>query len=152
MSPQASRPSESRRHDTHRREHAACFACGTATPPLGCGLGLDFHVDDDASGVAADWICPPSHASYPGTAHGGILATLLDSAMVHALFALGLVAHTAELRVRYFHPVSTDAPLRITARVRRHFGRLHDLEGEIHQHNRRCVRAEAKFMSLARSA
>lgn len=125
------------------REHPACFACRPVTQG---GLGLRFGVQADGS-VAADWICPPGGESYAGIVHGGLLATALDSAMVHALFARGIVARTGELNVRYRHPVRAGELLEVRAWLRRCFGPLHELEAEIRGDGVVRVRARAKFMA-----
>ena len=125
------------------REHAACFAC---RPVAQGGLGLFFGVQPDGS-VAARWTCPPGGESYRGIVHGGLLATALDSAMVHALFARGIVARTAELKVRYRHSASVGEELEVRAWLRRSFGLLHELEAEICCGSVACAHARAKFMA-----
>jgi acyl-coenzyme A thioesterase PaaI-like protein len=125
------------------REHAACFAC---RPVAQGGLGLRFNVQADGS-VAANWICPPGGESYRGIVHGGLLATALDSGMVHALFAYGIVARTAELKVRYRHPAAVGAILTIRASLRQSFGQFHELEAEIRCGEVGCAHARAKFMA-----
>jgi acyl-coenzyme A thioesterase PaaI-like protein len=125
------------------REHADCFAC---RPVSRGGLGLCFRVQADGS-VAARWIGPPGGESYRGVIHGGLQATALDSAMVHALFARGLVARTAELKVRYRHSAGVGEVLEVRAWLRRSFGPLHELEAEIQSGGVVCARAWAKFMA-----
>ncbi len=126
------------------QQHATCFACRSADRG---GLGLAFAVQADGS-VATEWICPPGGESYAGIVHGGLLATALDSAMVHALFARGIVARTGELTVRYRHSVRVGEPVTITARHRSATPPLHHLESDIHQRGVLCARARAKFMAV----
>ena len=137
-------PTEARRRAVHLREHLDCFACGTSEAPG--GLGLNFKVDPHGDGVTAEWTCPASFHSYTNTVHGGLIATVLDSAMVHALFARDVIARTADLQVRYVHPVSTEVPITIAARLVQQFGRLFKLEGTLTQDSRVCARARASFM------
>ena len=60
--------------------HRACFACGASNRG---GLHLCFECD--ASGVAAaEWQPTAAFLSYADRVHGGVIATLLDSSMVHA--------------------------------------------------------------------
>lgn len=138
----ATAPTEACRCATHRRAHPHCFACGEAVPG---GLGLQFRVGCDG-GVAADWTCPAFYQSYDGILHGGLIATLLDCAMVQALFAHGVVARTAELRVRYHHPVHTGERVTVTAWLRTQCGPLYCLEAEVRQQGVECTTAQAKFM------
>jgi acyl-coenzyme A thioesterase PaaI-like protein len=51
--------------------------------------------------------CLPALQSYPNVLHGGVIATILDSAMVYALFAIDVVAVTAAIEVRYLAPTAT---------------------------------------------
>ncbi|MDD3178816.1 MAG: PaaI family thioesterase [Opitutaceae bacterium] len=143
MTEAAIAPTEERRQSTHQRTHSHCFACGEEA---GSGLGLLFRVGFDG-GVTADWSCPETYRSYEGILHGGLIATLLDSAMVHALFARGIVAMTAELRVRYRHPVRLGEPVTVAARLREHYGPLYCLEAAVRQQDAICATARAKFMT-----
>jgi len=127
------------------RKHADRFACRPVAPG---GLGLFFGVQPDGS-VAACWTCPPGGESHRGIVHGGLLATALDSAMVHALFARGIVARTAELKVRYRHPAGVGAGLEVRAWLRRSFGQLHELEAEICGGSVAYAHARAKFMAAS---
>lgn len=136
-------PTEELRHATHRRLHRECFACGEEADG---GLGLRFRVEADG-GVRAEWDCPPRFRSYAGTLHGGLIATLLDGAMVQALFAHGIVAHTAELNLRYRRPVRTGVPVAVGARLRARCGALCVLAAEVRQQGAVCATAQAKFMS-----
>ena len=126
------------------REHPACFACRAAAQG---GLGLAFAVRSDSS-VGADWTCPPGGESYAGIVHGGLLATALDSAMVHALFARGIVARTGELNVRFCRSVRTGEPTTVTARLCKAYPPLFQLEAEIWQAGVLCARASGKFMAV----
>jgi acyl-coenzyme A thioesterase PaaI-like protein len=127
----------------HRRAHPHCFACGEEAAG---GLGLCFRVTPEGV-VAADWCCPPAGRSYDGILHGGLIATLLDSAMVHALFARNIVARTADLHVRFHHPVQTGGPVTVAASLRAHCGPLYCLEAEVRQAGVVCASAQAKFMA-----
>lgn len=133
---------EASRRRSQTSAHGDCYACGD---PSRGGLGLSFHTQPDGS-VAASWHCPPRYQSYSGILHGGVAATLLDSAMVHALFARGILARTAELRVRYRHPIFVGKPVWIAAHEESSVGPLHRLSAEIIQDGVACASATAKFM------
>lgn len=136
---------ESRRAALHRATHARCFACGEPASD-GPSLGLAFTVSTDGAAAEADWSPPAWAVSYDGLVHGGLLATALDAAMVHALFARGLVARTAALRIRYRHPVLTAAPCLVRAELLEMRGPLRRLSATLHQAGRLCVRADADFL------
>jgi acyl-coenzyme A thioesterase PaaI-like protein len=143
----ASVPTEAALRALCAREHAHCFACRSVADG---GLGLRFTVGADG-GVAAGWLGQTGFQSYDGVLHGGLIATLLDSAMVHALFARGVVAQTAELRVRYRQQVRTAGRLEIHAWLQRRFGQLQELEAEIRQDGAVCAKARGKFIATVAS-
>lgn len=136
-------PVDIRRRAVSAREHPTCFAC---RPVAKGGLGLSFDVRADGS-VASAWTCPRGGESYPGIVHGGLLATTLDSAMVHALFARGIVARTGELNVRFCRPVVFGEATTVIARLCETHPPLFHLEAEIRQAGVLCVRAKGKFMA-----
>ena len=134
------RPTKSFRHSSHE----ACFACGVTGQR---GLRLHFRIGEDGL-ASAGWTSKPEFRSYPDRVHGGVVATLLDSAMVHALFARGITGVTAEITIRYLQAVSPDAPVRITGWVEGEPGRIHRCRAEVHQRGALAVRASAKFVSV----
>lgn len=135
-------PTDARMRALCGQEHRRCFACRSVAKG---GLGLQFTVRADGS-VATTWDCPPGIESYAGIVHGGILATAMDSAMVHALFARGIIARTGELSVRYRQPVRADAAITISAQLSDACPPLYRMEAEIHQTGALCACAKAKFM------
>ena len=88
---------------------ASCFACGLENPS---GLRLCFS-DNGLDQVFTQFTIAPTHAGYPGMAHGGIVAAILDevggrTVMIdhpHRFFV------TARLDVRYRRPVPVGVPL-----------------------------------------
>ena len=81
--------------------HSRCFACG---PENGSGLRLAFSLEPDRS-VSCRFTPSTSFDSYPQVLHSGIVATFLDSAMAHCMFAQGHTAYASEITVRYLAPV-----------------------------------------------
>lgn len=122
--------------------HRSCFAC---RPVAEGGLGLQFFVQPDES-VRAEWMPVPGGESYAGILHGGLQATVLDSAMTQALFARDVVARTGELRVRYLKPVEIGQRCVISAWQVEAYGPLHRLRADLLQSGVVCAKAEAKFM------
>jgi len=124
--------------------HCGCFACGAANP---AGLGLRYEVT--AAGIAtARWEPTATFRSYDDRIHGGVLATLLDGAMVHALFAAGVVGVTAELTIRYLHSVQVGVPVEVIGWVKSNRFGIYLCAAEIRQANTLAVKAAAKFMAL----
>lgn len=127
---------------TRRAAHSQCIVCGSA---LETGIGLDFSLRDDGS-VEAHFECPRVFQGYDGMLHGGVASTLLDGAMTNCLFAHGLIAVTAEMTVRFRHPVTVGVPLVVRARISRSQIVLHVVEAELIQNGQIKTKAEGKFM------
>lgn len=138
-------PAEAVRRTLSEREHRHCCVCG---PEAEGGLHVRFETAADGA-VRADWRSRPGDQSYAGVLHGGLIATLLDAAMVHALFARAVAAWTADLHVRYRRPVRAGAAVRVSARLRRRFGALYVVAAELRQDETLCVTAEGRFMAVA---
>lgn len=135
-------PSAALLEATCRREHAHCFAC--RAPEEG-GLGLHFRVEPDGV-VEALWNSPVGTESYPGIVHGGLVATLLDAAMAHALFARGIAGRTGDLRIRYRSPVRIGSTVRVRVWLTDAFGPLYGMQAEVLEGARVCAAATARFM------
>ena len=79
---------------------------------VGVGGLLDMRLDHVEPGrVAFTLRTKPTFANPMGTLHGGITATLLDSAMACAVMSqlpAGVDSTTVDLSVTYLRPVSTD--------------------------------------------
>ncbi len=126
--------------------HRHCFACGVCNT-----AGLNLHFEVDANGLAtAEWHPSGVFQSYPDRLHGGVIAILLDSAMVHALFAKGISGVTAELTIRYILTVGLEHPLHVTGHVEMERHGIYLCRADIHQNGVLAVRATAKFMAMAR--
>ena len=124
--------------------HPRCFVCSGDHPT---GLGLTFVGNDDGS-VMARFACDESFAGYSGVVHGGVVATLLDGAMTHCLFEEGHVAMTADLHVRYRHPLRVGTPATVRAWVTRACNPLFELNAEVVQEGVLKARAVGKFMRI----
>ncbi len=122
-----------------------CFACGIDNP---IGLRLRFSYGD---GYAEAHFTPePVHQGYPGLLHGGLVATLLDEAMAHAVVASAGLAVTGELRVRLRgRGVPLGTPVVVRGRVVERRGRLIRAEAELRAPDGTLLaRAEGKFMQV----
>ena len=129
---------EATRHDMHPR----CMVCGRPGP---AGLGLEFRLLSDGS-VTADFDCAANFEGYGGMLHGGVVSAIADGAMTNCLFAHGIAAVTAELNVRFRHPMELGTPLSVTARITRRTEPLFLVEAELTQAGRLKAKATGKFM------
>lgn len=95
--------------------HARCFACGADNSD---GLHLTFRRE----GRKSIGLCRPGDRfrSYDDRVHGGILGTILDAAMVHALRDEGLVDPvTVRLDIRFRHAVAPGSLVIVAASMDR---------------------------------
>lgn len=109
-----------------------CFACGDKNPD---GLHLKFTYPK-AGQCRAEFFPPAKFQGWQGILHGGIVSTLLDEALAHAVGGAergggGSGAVTAELTVRFKKPVKIGERIILTGRVVSDKGRMVEAESEI---------------------
>jgi acyl-coenzyme A thioesterase PaaI-like protein len=72
------------------------------------------------------------YQGYPGIAHGGIIATILDETMGRAMLSdnPNRLLMTAKMEVRYRHPVPLDTEIVFRGTIIKDRGRLVQAEGQ----------------------
>jgi acyl-coenzyme A thioesterase PaaI-like protein len=90
-----------------------CFVCGLQNP---VGLHLAFFEEHESvpKQVRAEVLIPEKYQGYPGVAHGGILAAILDELAGRAVLIDGSdedLMMTLKMELRYRLPTPTDTPL-----------------------------------------
>lgn len=128
---------------TRQRHHPRCVVCSLQHP---LGLQINYTTCPDG-GVAAVVTCPREWEGYPGRVHGGVIASLIDGAMTNCLFAEGIAAFTADLQVRYRHPLILGAPATVTAQISRRSPPLFVLTAQVQQQGQVRVTGSGKFMT-----
>lgn len=123
-----------------------CFACGPENP-----AGLRVETDREDGTAEIRWTPGREYQGFKGILHGGIVSTLLDEAMAHAVLSVVPGAATASLSVRFQLPVSTDRDVTVRARVEERRGRVILASGVLLQEGREMATAEGKFV-LVRGA
>lgn len=113
-------------------------------PPIAALMG--FELVEVREGVAVFAVQPGEHHYNPiGSVHGGMPATLLDSAMgcaVHTLLPVGCGYTTLDLHTTYVRPITSDTGrltcegevLHMGGRMATAQGRLKDEAGRIYAH------------------
>lgn len=113
-------------------------------PPISALLG--FGLVEVREGYAAFSVEPGEHHYNPiGTVHGGLAATLLDSAMacaVHSTLPVGASYTTLDLHVTFVRPIAHDTGkltctgeiVHVGGRVATAQGRLTDAAGRLYAH------------------
>ena len=112
---------------------------------LGAVVG---EVDEGSARV--DFEAADEHLNPAGTVHGGVLATLVDTAMGTAVRSLtedGDVPATSQLTVTYLRP-GRPGPMVVTARVRTRGEHLTVCDADVEQDGRSLVHAVATFALL----
>ena len=130
-------------HPNGESVHARCFACGTQNQH---GLGLKFRAMGKHR-VSTECVLGEEYQGYPGIVQGGIVSTLLDSAMTNCLFSDGIEAMTARLNIRFSEPVLVNRKLTVSACLVRQRGRFYELKAWITQDNKQKASAEAKLLA-----
>lgn len=137
-------PSAEKKEALRSRLHAHCLLCG-GEHAQGFRLAFEAHADGH---VEASFPCDPHYQGYTGYLHGGVIASLLDSAMTNCLFTHGHVAMTGELKVRFLKPVIVNRPVVVSARLDAPHAPLFKVSGEVRQHGEVMARATAKFVEV----
>lgn len=108
---------------------AGCLVCGRDNAH---GLRLDLYVDPDGGRVSTEYLPGGQHIGFEGVLHGGVLATLLDEAMVWAAtWSARRFCLCGELAVRFRQPARPGEALRVEAWVTTGRPRLILTEGRV---------------------
>jgi acyl-coenzyme A thioesterase PaaI-like protein len=137
-------------HPEYLPHSTGCFLCGDENH---CGAQTRFFVQGNT--VRTRLRLPQHHNGYKDTAHGGILAGLLDETMGWAATVFSrdhLFYVTGELTVKYVLPVSVNQEIEIVGRLLKDGGRIAYCEGELLHGGKICLRAKGKFLPLSPEA
>lgn len=107
-----------------------CFVCGVENP---CGLHIRFF-NEGLHKVVARVKLSDTYQSYPGIAHGGILATILDETMGRAILANPSdqrFMFTAKMEIRYRRPVPLHEEITVRGWLDKDRGRMVLAHGEV---------------------
>src|SRR5437899_214990 len=91
----------------------SCFVCGESNP-----IGFNLRFETDGTIVSASFVPRKEHAGFREIVHGGLIATLLDEAMVWVCAVnTSRFAFCAELNVRVLNPPKPGESAHITAEL-----------------------------------
>jgi acyl-coenzyme A thioesterase PaaI-like protein len=124
------------------RKDGRCFVCG---PDNERGLQAVFQIDKEKHRAESRLRIPGWTQGWKDVVHGGLLATILDEACVHAARTLGPLPVTAELTVRYRKPVLVDTEIHVFAQVRGRKRRIVEVCARIEIGKETHAEAEAKI-------
>ncbi len=113
------------------------------TNPRGLNITFVLEPEDVLTGTFS---LDHTAQGYPGLSHGGVIATVLDGAMGHWLFAHSIVAVTIELNVSFRHPLHLDKDAWVEARLKESAEPIYVLKAHIRQGDRVVARASGRFV------
>ncbi len=123
-----------------------CLVCGTENA---LGIKARFF-ETTTKELVALFTLHDQHQSYPGIAHGGISATILDEVIGRAImidYDYQTFGMTLDLQVRYRKPVPLDVELTVVGRIIADRGRLFEGTGELYLPDGTiAVEAHGKYM------
>ena len=127
-----------------KNHHSHCIVCGEQNDH---GLKLSCRACGDGS-VEGVFSCRRAFQGYNGYLHGGGIASLLDGAMCHCLFARGKTTVTGKLTVRFLFPVRVNRKAVVRAWIKEFRTPLHRAEAKMMQDGRIVAMAAANFMEV----
>ena len=107
-----------------------CFVCGVQNS---FGLQLKFY-DNGIDKVWTEYVIPEHFQGYPGVAHGGVIAAMLDEVCSRTAMIADSehFMMTAKLDIKYRCPVPVGHPLNITGRLTKARDKILQTEGYIY--------------------
>ncbi len=91
-----------------------CYVCGERNS---AGLRVAFEVDTAGGSICGRFTPRPEHEGWEGITHGGIIAALLDEAMVKLAAHLGMAAMSAEMTVKFKAPARSGEEVVVRGRI-----------------------------------
>jgi acyl-coenzyme A thioesterase PaaI-like protein len=125
-----------------------CLVCGRTNPH---GLHLALHVDPNTGIVTTELTPTRDHIGFEGIIHGGLLATVLDEAMVWAATWSGKrFCVCGEMCVRFRESAAVDEALIVTAKIDQARKKLITTTGEVRRasDNTLLATATGKYVPL----
>lgn len=104
-----------------------CFVCGRENP---AGLQIPFKADIEKKTISCEFTAGQEYQGFQGITHGGIIAALLDEAMVRLAFDLGIYAVTASIEIRYINPLMSGEKVHVSASITKEAKKLLEAEAE----------------------
>ena len=123
-----------------------CFACGNRNP-----IGLHMNVEYTEDRALCRIALPSEYQGWSSVVHGGIIATLLDEIMAHAVLHFVGQGVTGSLNIRFRSKSPTDESLEVAGWIDRIKRRVVEARGEIRLARDQTLLAqgESRFMLLS---
>lgn len=122
-----------------------CFACGRRNP---IGLRMQVHYLEDEPTAESHLSLAPEFVGWQEVIHGGILATLLDEIMMHAIWHFAGPGVTLGLDIQFRRILAPGEVIVVRGRLTETRGRRLKAQGEIIRlaDNQLIANAQGRFL------
>ncbi len=127
------------------KDNQRCYVCGKDNPD---GLQVRFVIDHTARTITGRFTPRREHEGWEGIVHGGIIAALMDEAMVKLAAHLGGPAVSAELTVKFKAPVASGEELVVTGKMVKDAHRLIEAEATVKKGPIVVAEAKGKLLRI----
>jgi acyl-coenzyme A thioesterase PaaI-like protein len=87
-----------------------CFVCGKENP---LGLKIKVKYQDEEMAAETELSFPREYQGWAGVIHGGLLSTLLDEMMAHAVWRFAGPGMTLGMEVRFHAPLEPEERVKV---------------------------------------
>lgn len=105
-----------------------CFVCGKDNPK---GFQIEVRYQEAELVAETELSLPKEYQGWADVIHGGILSTLLDEMMAHAVWRFAGPGVTMSMEVRFHAPLKPDEPILVRGVLHTQNGSRRLAEGEI---------------------
>jgi uncharacterized protein (TIGR00369 family) len=130
------------------KDNQRCYVCGKENP---AGLQVAFEIDKNARTITGRFTPKQVHEGWEGIVHGGVIAALLDEAMVKLAAHLGIPAVSAEITVKFKNPAAAADTLAISGRITKEARRLIEAEATVTRGLVIVAEAKGKLLKIGSS-
>jgi acyl-coenzyme A thioesterase PaaI-like protein len=124
-----------------------CFVCGQDNPK---GFKIKVRYLEDETAAETELSLAKEFQGWADVIHGGILSTMLDELMAHAVWHFAGPGLTLSMEVRFHAPLKPDEPIRVRGVLQTQNGSRRQAEGEIIRKadNVRIASGKSRFLLL----
>jgi acyl-coenzyme A thioesterase PaaI-like protein len=124
-----------------------CFVCGKENP---LGLKIKVKYLDEEMAAETELSLPKEYQGWAEVIHGGLLATLLDEMMAHAVWRFAGPGITLGMEVRFHAPLKPGELFRVKGVLKTSNGSRRQAEAEIVRlsDHRRIASGTSRFLLL----
>ncbi len=124
-----------------------CFVCGKDNPQ---GFKIEVRYSEAELAAETELSIPREYQGWAEVIHGGILSTLLDELMAHAVWRFAGPGLTLSMEVRFHAPLKPGEPIRVRGVMHTPNGSRRYAEGEIVRiaDGQRIASGKSRFLLL----